>query len=184
MFVSEKGDLWTENFQIWGLLNWKFPNLAACELKVFKFVVLRAKIWAKIEAVEAKISKFSQKGGLVNWLFCLKWDPCELQERRGKGVSRAAHPHTPFLGQCTRGALCFRGYATEISVASVHFTEHVQSVLITGFNWTTWVKGLIAPYIERNPSLSNLHPHRMCNFRKLSPGWPMRMFSTGNWKDS
>ena len=36
----------------------------------------------------------------MNWLFCLKWDPCELQERREKGVFRAAHPHTPFLGQC------------------------------------------------------------------------------------
>ena len=30
----------------------------------------------------------------------LKWDPCELWERREKGVFRAAHPHTPLLGQC------------------------------------------------------------------------------------
>ena len=36
----------------------------------------------------------------MNWLFCLKWDPCERQERREKGVFRATHPHTPFLGQC------------------------------------------------------------------------------------
>ena len=36
----------------------------------------------------------------MNWLVCLKWDPCELQERREKGIFRAAHPHTPFLGQC------------------------------------------------------------------------------------
>ena len=35
----------------------------------------------------------------MNWLFCLKWDPCERQERHEKGVFRAAHPHTPFLGQ-------------------------------------------------------------------------------------
>ena len=39
----------------------------------------------------------------MNWLFCLKWDPCELQERREKGVFRAAHPRTPFLGQCPPG---------------------------------------------------------------------------------
>ena len=37
----------------------KFPNLGACELKISKFGGLRAKIWAKIEAVGAKISKFS-----------------------------------------------------------------------------------------------------------------------------
>ena len=36
----------------------------------------------------------------MNWLFGLKWDPCERQERREKGIFRAAHPHTPFLGQC------------------------------------------------------------------------------------
>ena len=42
----------------------KFPNLRVCELKISKFGGLRAKIWAKIEAVEAKISKFSQKGAL------------------------------------------------------------------------------------------------------------------------
>ena len=99
-FASEKGGLWAENFQIWGLVSWKFPNLGACELKISKFGGLWAKIWVKIEAVEAKIFQIFSKGGLVNWLFCLKWDPCERQERREKGVFRAAHPHTPFLGQC------------------------------------------------------------------------------------
>ena len=93
------GGLWTENFQIWGscelkvskfrglpgrLLSWKFPNLEVWELQV----------------VKANISKFSQKGVFFNWHFCLKWDPCELQEGREKAVFRAAHPHTPFLGQC------------------------------------------------------------------------------------
>ena len=44
----------------------------------------------------------------MNGLFCLKWDPCERQKRREKGVFRAAHPHTPFLGQCPPpGNLCF-----------------------------------------------------------------------------
>ena len=85
IFASEKGacelkihkfwGLWMENFQILGLVSSKFPNLGACELN----------FGCQIEAVEAKISKFSQKGVLVNWLFCLKWDPCELQDRRGKG---------------------------------------------------------------------------------------------------
>ena len=55
-FASEKGGLWAENFQIWGLVSWKFPNLGACELKISKFGGLWAKIWVEIEAVEAKIS--------------------------------------------------------------------------------------------------------------------------------
>ena len=42
----------------------------------------------------------------MNWLFCLKWDPCERQERREKGVFRAAHPHTPFQDQCPPGYCC------------------------------------------------------------------------------
>ena len=74
ILASEKRGLWAENFQIWGLVNWKFPNSGACELKISKFGGLWAEIWVKIEAEEAKISKFSQKskGGLVNWPFCLK----------------------------------------------------------------------------------------------------------------
>ena len=49
-----------------GACELKFPNLGACELKIFqfgglqteisKFGGLRAKIWVKIDAVEAKIS--------------------------------------------------------------------------------------------------------------------------------
>ena len=51
----------------------------------------------------------------MNWLFCLKWDPCERQERREKGVFRAAHPHTPILGQCPPGP---KRYKTESHRAS------------------------------------------------------------------
>ena len=36
----------------------------------------------------------------MNRHFGLKWDPCELKARRKKGVFRAAHLHTHFLGQC------------------------------------------------------------------------------------
>ena len=43
-FASEKGGLWAENFQIWGLVSWKFPNLGACELKLgWKLRLLRLK---------------------------------------------------------------------------------------------------------------------------------------------
>ena len=43
-FASEKGGLWAENFQIWGLVSWKFPNLGACELKFgWKLRLLRLK---------------------------------------------------------------------------------------------------------------------------------------------
>ena len=45
------------------LANWFLPlKEKACELKFSKFGGLRAKIWAKIDAVEAKISKLSRKG--------------------------------------------------------------------------------------------------------------------------
>ena len=77
-FASEKGGLWAENFQIWGLVSWKFPNLGACELKFSKFGGLWAKIWVKNEAVEAKISQFSQKGS------------CELTLLLEMGPLRAA----------------------------------------------------------------------------------------------
>ena len=66
-------------------------------LKISKFGGLRAKIWAKVEAIEAKISNdFLKRESCELPLFCLKWDLCELQERHEKGVFRAAHPHTPF----------------------------------------------------------------------------------------
>ena len=53
-FASEKGGLWAkkfpnlgglwaENFQIWGLVSWKFPNLGACELKFGWKSLLRLK---------------------------------------------------------------------------------------------------------------------------------------------
>ena len=53
-FASEKGGLWAEiskfgglraeNFQISGLVSWKFPNLEACELKFgWKLRLLRLK---------------------------------------------------------------------------------------------------------------------------------------------
>ena len=31
--ISKFGGLWAENFKIRGLVNWKFSNLGACELK-------------------------------------------------------------------------------------------------------------------------------------------------------
>ena len=123
-----RGGLWTENFQIWGLVSWKFPNLGACELKISKFGCLWAKIWVKIEAVEAKIFKFSQRG-LMNWLFCLKWDPCELQERREKEVFRAAHPHTPFLGQCPPGNYLVASFGQILPRVQTH------KKLISRFSW-------------------------------------------------
>ena len=123
------------DFQSVGLVNWHLPlKRGACELKISKFRGLWAKIWVKIEAVEAKISKFSQKGVLwnVNWLFCLKWDPCERQERREKGVFRAAHPHTPFLGQCPPGVQpCDTKYISSNYMHYYHNIIYTRVVLTT-----------------------------------------------------
>ena len=42
--ISKFGGLRAENFQIWGLVCWKFPNLGACELKFgWKLRLLRLK---------------------------------------------------------------------------------------------------------------------------------------------
>ena len=88
----KRGGLWAENFQIWGLVSWKFPNLGACELKISKFGGLWTKIWVKIEAVEAKISKFSQKG--VLWTDSFAWNGTLASGRRG--VKRGSSgPHIP-----------------------------------------------------------------------------------------
>ena len=95
-FASEKGGLWAENFQLWGLVSWKFPNLGACELKISKFGGLRAKIWIKIEAVEAKITKFSQKG--VLWTDSFAWNGTLASGRRcvKRGSSGPHIPIPPF----------------------------------------------------------------------------------------
>ena len=103
-----------------GLVSGKFPNLEACELKISKFEAcelkiskfggLWAKIWVKIEAVEAKISKFSQKGSCETDSFA--WNGTLASGRRGakRGSSGPHIPHTPFLGQCPPGekGVCFQ----------------------------------------------------------------------------
>ena len=81
IFASEKGGLANWKFPNMGLVNWKFPNLGACELKIFKFGGLWAKIWVKIEAVDAKISKFSQKG--VLWTDSFAWNGTLANYSRG-----------------------------------------------------------------------------------------------------
>ena len=72
--ISNFGGLWAENFQIWALVSWNLGEIWGC--RGYNFQIF-------------------SKGVPVNWSFCLKWDPCELQERREKGVFRAAHP-APF----------------------------------------------------------------------------------------
>ena len=77
-----------------GLVNWKLPNLGACELKISKFGAcelkkskfggLCAKIWVKIEAVEAKISKFSKRGSCELTLL-LKMGPLRTTGEVWKG---------------------------------------------------------------------------------------------------
>ena len=80
------------DFRSVGLANWHLPlKRGACERKISKFRGLWAenfqiwglwtKIWAKIEAVEAKISKFSQKG--VLWTDSFAWNGTLASGRRG-----------------------------------------------------------------------------------------------------
>ena len=81
------------DFQSVGLAKWYLPlKRGACELKMSQFGGLWAKIWVKIEAVEAKISKFSQKG--VLWTDSFAWNGTLANYRRG--VKRGSSgPHIP-----------------------------------------------------------------------------------------
>ena len=80
-FASKKGDLWAENFQIWGLVSWKFPNLGACELKFG---------W-KLRLYRLKFPNFLKRG-LVNYSFA--WNGTLASGRRG--VKRGSSgPHIP-----------------------------------------------------------------------------------------
>ena len=77
-FASEKGacerkifkfgGLWAENFQIWGLVSWKFPNLGACELR----------FWWKLRLLRLKFPNFLKRGS------------CELTPLLEMGPLRAA----------------------------------------------------------------------------------------------
>ena len=66
--ISKFGGLWAENFQIWGLVSWKFSNLGACELKFG---------W-KLRLLRLKFPNF------------LKWGSCELTLLLEMGPLRAA----------------------------------------------------------------------------------------------
>ena len=85
--ISQFVGLWAENFQIWGLVSWKFPNLGAWELKF-------GQNWG----CRGKNFKIFWKG--VLWTDSFAWNGTLVLERCEKGVFKAAHPHTPFLGQC------------------------------------------------------------------------------------
>ena len=91
-------------------LNWKFLNLEACELKVSTNLgACELKFMQKLRLLRLKFPNFLKRGS-CKLTILLEMGPCELQERREKGVFRAAHPRTPFLGQCppprAHGSLC------------------------------------------------------------------------------
>ena len=96
IFAFEKGG---------GLVNWKFPNLGACELKMFKFGGLWANIWVKIEAVEAEISKFSQKG--VLWTTWEAWKGGLQGHTSPYPLSRSVPPTVG--GNCTALVIHYLG---------------------------------------------------------------------------
>ena len=83
IFTSEKGGLWTENFQIWGLVSSKFPNLGACELKFG---------W-KLRLERLKFPNFLKRGSCELTLL-LEMGLLQTQYRRG--VKRGSSgPHIP-----------------------------------------------------------------------------------------
>ena len=64
-FASEKGGLWAENFQIWGLVSWKFPNLGASELKFgWKLRLLRQKFPNFLKRGSCELTLYLEMGSL------------------------------------------------------------------------------------------------------------------------
>ena len=82
------------DFRSVGLANWHLPlKRRACERKISKFGGLWAKIWVKIEAVKAKISKFSHKE--VLWTDSFAWNGPLASGRRGvkRGLQGRTSPY-------------------------------------------------------------------------------------------
>ena len=119
------------------LLFKKKGDEGACELKISKFGGLRAKIWAKIEAVEAKISQFSQKG--ILWTDSFAWNGTLANCRRGvKRVSSGPHilipgPHTPLVS-APRSPIR----------SSVIDQNNIVHALINN-SWTAWPTKVLVP---------------------------------------
>ena len=94
-----------------GLVSGKFPNLGACELKISKFGGLWAEnfqIWGlvsyikfgwKLRLLRLKFQNFLKRGSCELTLL-LEMGPLRAAGEVWQGGLRAAHPHTPFLGQC------------------------------------------------------------------------------------
>ena len=82
--ISKFGGLWTENFQIWGLVSWKFP-FGACELK-FRW---------ELRLLRLKFPNFLKRGSCELSLLLEMW-PLRTTGEGWKGVFRAAHLHSPF----------------------------------------------------------------------------------------
>ena len=73
-FASEKGGLWAENFQIWGLVSWKFPNLGACERR----------FWWKLRLLRLKFPNFLKRGSCELTLL-LEMGPLRVAGEAWKG---------------------------------------------------------------------------------------------------
>ena len=106
LLLKRGGGLWVENFQIWGLVSWKFPNLGPCELKISQFG------W-KLRLQRLKFPNFLKRGSCELTLL-LEMGPLRAAGEAEKGVFRATHPHIPFLGQSPPppGSMlsCWSGY--------------------------------------------------------------------------
>ena len=91
--ISKFGGLWAENFQIWGLVSWKFPNFGACELKCG---------W-KLRLLRLKFPNFLKRGSCELTLL-LEMGPLRAAGEAWKGGLQGRTSPYPFLGQCPPGA--------------------------------------------------------------------------------
>ena len=92
--ISKFEGLWAENFQIWGLVSWKFPNLGACELKFgWKSRLLRLKFPNFLKRGSCELTLLLEMGPL--WAAGEAWKG-GLQGRTSPySLSRSVPPPPP-----------------------------------------------------------------------------------------
>ena len=94
-----------------GLRNWILVQFEALELKFCQIWGFEIEFFVNLGSRTASLVKSYnsvEKGLLQNWNM-LKWGSSGTAERAWKGVSRAAHPRTPFQGEYPPGVPTFFG---------------------------------------------------------------------------
>ena len=91
--------------KIWLLVNWKFPNLGACELKISKFGAWELKFGRKLRLLRLKFPNFLKRGSCELTLLLLEMGPLRTAGEEWKGVLQGRTPPYPLSRSVPPGEL-------------------------------------------------------------------------------